>query len=311
MKRLYSKLVFLIILGFIAIFFGKEIYAYGSRWINFSFCDRPIKYKVVRIDPQFNMTKDQLITEVDKAGKVWGGVVDKDLFEYDEGGFLKINLVYDDRQDILRAINDLNKEVAIEKELIDNKSTDYAQQQSLMEKELKDLNDAIDYWNDKGGAPRDVYSDLVNRQSRLKKEIEKLNQTANNINNKVTEVNQEIHDLNQKVTNFNSIIKVSPEMGLYTSGVNQIDIFFFGDNEELTHVLSHELGHALGLQHTEEKNALMNPITSSSSAPTQADITAITNLCNNKNRIDLLVSDFQNLSYSLMSKAYFLLQNFK
>jgi peptidoglycan hydrolase CwlO-like protein len=311
MKRLYLKIIALVFMFVVVVLFSKDVYAYAQRWLSFSFCDRPTKYKVVRVDNQFEITREDFIKEIDKAGYVWGDIVQKKLFEYDESGYLKINLVYDTRQDYLRTINELNKDVEKQKQLLDNKSNVYSAQQSDLEKELKKLNDTIDYWNAKGGAPHDVYDDLVKKQKELKQKIDQLNQSANNINNKVGEINQEIHDLNEKVTNFNSLIKVSPEMGLYTSGINQIDIYFFGDKNELTHVLAHELGHSLGLQHSEAPDAIMNPITSGNTAPTQSDISAINNLCNNKNRLDLIKSDIQNYMYSVMSHLYFKLQNFK
>ena len=91
-------------------------------------------------------------------------------------------------------------------------------------------------------------------------------------------------------------------MGTYTSGVNKVEIYFYGSKEELEHVLAHEMEHSLGLGHIQEANAIMNPTASNSVKPTQDDINEVAALCENKNRLDLVANDLYNSLYTLIGR---------
>lgn len=302
MRRLIF-VILLVIVG-VSLYFPYKKYINESlnRWMKFSFCDRPIKYRVNSVDKRFNISKEEVEKDVDVASQIWEKIVDKNLFEKSSNGELKINLVYDDRQEILRNIYMLETTVNSQKTQIESTNSQYEVDKAELEKELEDLNKQIDYWNSRGGAPKNIYEALTRKQLELKKKINQLNSLADDINNKVSQINEDVHQLNNNVNNFNSTTQVHPEMGLYTSGINEIDIFFFGTKEDLIHVLAHEMGHSIGLDHVTDKDAIMNPVTSASLDPTEQDKNEIISLCKNKNRIDLIKNDLQNLIYGYVSK---------
>jgi len=280
----------------------KQLLTSFDRWINFSFCERPIKYRIGSIDSRFEVTKEAFSATVADAANIWAKQYKKPLFIQDDDGELEINLVYDGRQKIVSAINELDFEVEKQKQQLDTQNSTYEQVKSKLEKEIKELSEKVDYWNSKGGAPEKEYKNLLDDQKEIQSKIESLNIIANRINTEAEKINNQVLNLNKNVGNFNSIIKIKPEVGVYTSGVNKIDIFFFGSREELIHVLSHEMGHSLGLGHVDEEDSIMNPTTSSNLKLTVSDINELNNVCSNKNRIDLIKNDVLNYVYTLVSK---------
>jgi predicted Zn-dependent protease len=64
--------------------------------------------------------------------------------------------------------------------------------------------------------------------------------------------------------------------------VNEINIYTFHNLKEFHVVLLHELGHVLGLPHTDERPTIMHPLIEHGSGPyhlTSSDVQAALNLC--------------------------------
>lgn len=76
------------------IFWG---YNYLNRWRP---CKSPIAYSISSFDERFLINKQDFLKDVEQASMIWGNVLGKDLFIYDQNkGKLKINLIYDNRQE--------------------------------------------------------------------------------------------------------------------------------------------------------------------------------------------------------------------
>ena len=244
-----------------------------------SVCDNQITYKIGTIDPKFNLSEEYFSEKIEEAAEIWESAYGKKIFVYDPESNLDINLIYDERQENLNVIQKNEPTILNETASLEEQNKIYEQKVAELEQQIEDLNNQIDYWNSKGGAPEAEFKYLTKMQEDLNKKVEELNDYADNLNRVVNEVNKNIDNFNQMVSKFNNIVMEKPEIGLYTSGEEKIDVYFFSDEDNLVDTLAHELGHSLGLDHIEAEGAIMNPVVSDETELTDVDINLITNYC--------------------------------
>ena len=302
-KKTILTLLFLLILSIFILKIGPSIFNNIKRWANTSFCERPVTYTIGTIDERFGVTPVELNDYIKQAGDIWKTAYGRELFVYDPKSSLEINMVYDERQKSLGNIETVENIVEKRKLDIESASQTYESRVNEIKEKARVLNEEIDYWNKKGGAPKEEYDSILSRQKELSKEVDYINKLGEKLNKDVESVNYDISSLNENISSFNSLLNVRPEIGIYTSGANKIDIYFYSDEKYLVNVLAHEMGHALGLGHIDEDGAIMNPELSDSTYLRDADIQLVVNYCSEKNRLDIIKNDLSNYMYTLLSNV--------
>jgi hypothetical protein len=266
LKFFSSLLIFALLAG---------TYWYGSTR---AVCPTPLLYKVGTLDGHFAISKEEAIAHLAKAEVAWEENAGRELFVYDENANFTVDFVFDDRQAV--ADNAANRSVALDAQKAKNEelyntiaeleqkykelSTIYESRVSSYEERLKQYNQTVRRYNDQGGAPAEEFEKLQTEQksldveaSELSSQAGEMNTLASEINTLGTQSNELIEAYNRQVQQFNKDFGYSREFtqGDYTG--SNINIYKFSNTAELVTVLTHEFGHALGIDHVEGEGSVM------------------------------------------------------
>ncbi len=266
-------------------------------------CSSPVEYSIGSVDARFNITRAQVLADLKQAAAIWNMAEGKTLLVYNPQGQLLVNMVYDERQSLDTSISSLEQSVSQDRSNLQPEIAQYKQLSSDFETKLQNLNQQIEYWNNRGGAPPDEFAKLTEEQKQLQEEADKLNTLAKNLNQSSNNYNFKVGQLNSTINSFNQTLAQKPEEGVFDPSRNEIDIYFDNSNRELIHTMAHEMGHALGLNHNSGQTSIMNPRTNESTTASLQDIQAIQLQCQRESRWEIFISRLQNIARLLSSQV--------
>lgn len=272
-------------------------------------CEEPISYTIGTFDERFKISKDYFLQTLFDAETNWEGPSKMDLFVYvpeEKMNTLKINLVYDHRQEATQRLSSLGIVVDQTKDSYESLKSKFLARRSSYENALVSFNtrvaafntrkqifqQEVNSWNTKGGAPKNVFDRLEAERLALETESRELQRIQNRLNKEIAELNALVVVLNSLATALNlSVDKYNEistqrgesfEEGLYSSDgiVSEIYIYEFGSKEKLIRVLTHELGHALGLGHVDDLKAIMYKLNQGDNTKVnEADLAELKTVC--------------------------------
>ena len=264
-------------------------------------CASPLEYSIGEFDPQFGVSKTEFENKIESGASIWEKAFSKNFFEYNSEAKFKINLIYDQRQKEVDAKR--RTEFGLSKAESDFKAVDsnfktfksnYEARASVYEsakanflQESKQYENDVERANKKGGTTPKEYEDLKQRQTELNTKANSLNSEASALNIELTQLNKELDQRNKAAQEYNKIAESYNQK--YGSGLEfdqaeytgkQINVYEFGNGADLTIALSHELGHALGMNHVENENSIMFYRTGQQNlSPTKEDLAELKRIC--------------------------------
>jgi hypothetical protein len=242
-------------------------------------CPTPIYYRLGEVDERFGITEPEARDILARAEAVWEEALAGDLFVYSDDTDFTVNFMYDERQKEASTEEEWRIELDAKE---DKTKTAFAAVESLQvayeeqrkeyelvhtsyETALASYNSEVEQINASGGATPEQFSSLEVQKTALNKERnalvaleKKLTSAGEALNKEGEAANNLVEAYNAEVARYNAVY--GERSGTFTQGDyerERINVYTFSTKTELTKVLAHEFGHALGIGHVDGGDSLM------------------------------------------------------
>jgi hypothetical protein len=241
--------------------------------------ERQVYYRIGTIDPRFNLSENEARTLVYEAAKIWEQPLKHKFFFYNPHAVFTINFIYDQRQQYTSEKIEAQQRLAVEQYHAKVASLSFDEEKSELDQEFSQHNAEsaalqvrverhkrnIEMLNSRGGASPSEIQAMQAESDQINRDVAAFNQNSTSLNAKQINLQHEAEAIKSQVDGYNQQTKIFNknftghpfETGVYKG--DAINIYNYDNTDTLRFILAHELGHALGLKHTNDPQSLMYP----------------------------------------------------
>lgn len=213
-------------------------------------CLTPLSYALAGFDERFGLTRAQINKQLDDAASVWNEALKRKIFVEEEKVNLPVLFEYGELQQTLNSLGELEQDIDAAKADL----TKIANQYATLKKQFDEAN--------KRGRATQAMVDELNAMAK--------------------QYNALRRSINADIAEGRNLPQEETEAGLYISDKSGARVFVYGFDSmhELQSILIHEFGHALGLSHVDDTNAVMYPTDKSEAIElNKADLDELARAC--------------------------------
>lgn len=252
-------------------------------------CTTAIPWRVASVDPRFGLPREAVEAAVDRAAALWEGAAGRPVFVHDAEDGFPIHMLFDERQaEVLERNRRLRELDPVADALLDEQAVLEERAQRLarlglrLEGDARTFsnrqgahNQAVARWNaggrgtekerralmDEGAALERIRQDLLARQSSFQRDQEEVMSALQDLQRRIDEHNRKAEAFDREFAG--GLVESGRFVGIVRNGKvveREIRVYRFDGEDDLTLVLAHELGHALGLGHVQGTRGIMSQV---------------------------------------------------
>ena len=254
-------------------------------------CAVPLAWRIARVDEEFGISRDQARAAVQEAAWVWERAAGQPLFRHDSIDGFPIRIVYDGRQERARdrrrremALDSAVQRLTLDRDELTLRSEQFALEKTRLDARVRNLdrrvsehNAMVRRLNRQGGAPEDRAREIQAAGEALELQREELEEETRRLEREVRALDDDRDRLDRRIRRHSrraeefaeAFPPTTSEWVVYREAIHggggeivsvsrEIRIYRFEDDADLVAVATHELGHALGLDHNAATGAVMS-----------------------------------------------------